>query len=112
MVLAGAFSAYCEKNREILLTAVCKVELEYEEIIRGVEEGSRASASFMEVFQRGNLTPLIIAVCLMVGQQLSGMNAVMFYAVSIFEDAGSTLNNTVANLIIGAVQVRAFNFTL
>ena len=42
----------------------------------------------------------------MVGQQLSGMNAVMFYAVDIFNDAGSGLKSIYANIIIAIVQVR------
>ena len=41
----------------------------------------------------------------MVGQQLSGMNAVMFYAVDIFNDAGSGLKSIYANIIIAIVQV-------
>ena len=42
----------------------------------------------------------------MVGQQLSGMNAVMFYAVDIFNDAGSGLKSIYASIIIAIVQVR------
>ena len=41
----------------------------------------------------------------MVGQQLSGMNAVMFYAVDIFNDAGSGLKSIYASIIIAVVQV-------
>ena len=45
----------------------------------------------------------------MVGQQLSGMNAVMFYAVDIFNDAGSGLKSVYASIIIAFVQVFMHN---
>merc|ERR1711872_761287 len=35
------------------------------------------------------------------------MNAVMFYCVSIFEQAGSSMNSTVENIIVGGVQIFA-----
>merc|ERR1719384_1560129 len=82
-----------------------EVELEYEEIVRGVEESSGVTTSVFEVFKPGNLSPFLISLCLMVGQQLSGMNAVMFYAVDIFNDAGSGLKSIYANIIIAIVQV-------
>ena len=44
---------------------------------------------------------------LMLGQQFSGMNAVMFYAVAIFEDTGSSMNSNVENIIIALAQVIA-----
>ena len=98
--------------------------MEYEEIVRGVEESSGASTSVFEVFKQGkrsdiifiqgsqisncdlgNLAPFLISLSLMVGQQLSGMNAVMFYAVDIFNDAGSGLKPIYASIIIAIVQV-------
>ena len=57
----------------------------------------------------GNLAPFLISLSLMVGQQLSGMNAVMFYAVDIFNDAGSGLKSIYANIIIAIVQVYIHN---
>ena len=58
----------------------------------------------------GNLAPFLISLSLMVGQQLSGMNAVMFYAVDIFNDAGSGLKSIYANIIIAIVQVHNLAF--
>jgi len=83
-----------------------EVEQEFEEIVRGVEETARnSSAGVGELFKKGNLAPFVVSMTLMVGQQLSGMNAVMFYAVGIFEAAGSSLNSNVENIIIAVVQV-------
>lgn len=54
---------------------------------------------------RANLMALIISLALMLFQQFSGINAVIFYAQSIFESAGSTLDPAVCTIIVGVVQV-------
>ena len=52
-----------------------------------------------------NLPPLIISLCLMLGQQASGMNAVMFYCVNIFKQSGSSINTSMANIIVSSVMI-------
>lgn len=42
---------------------------------------------------------------LMLFQQMSGIDAVLFYTVSIFQDAGSTIEPFVATIIIGLIEV-------
>jgi MFS family permease len=42
---------------------------------------------------------------LMFFQQFSGINAVIFYMLPIFESAGSTLDPAIASIIVGVVQV-------
>ena len=72
----------------------------------------------IKILIRQNLAPFIVSLWLMLGQQFSGMNAVMFYCVDIFkvspqygrnhpavQAAGSSLDPNVANIIIGGVQV-------
>lgn len=54
---------------------------------------------------RANLMALIISLGLMLFQQFSGINAVIFYAQSIFEAAGSTLDPAICTIIVGIVQV-------
>lgn len=50
--------------------------------------------------------PLIIALVMMIAQQLSGINAVIFYSTDIFKGAGLTLQAaTYATLAIGGVNV-------
>uniref|UniRef100_A0A1B6GD96 Major facilitator superfamily (MFS) profile domain-containing protein n=1 Tax=Cuerna arida TaxID=1464854 RepID=A0A1B6GD96_9HEMI len=50
---------------------------------------------------RGNRKGLIISVCLLVGQQLSGINAILFYAQSIFIMSGTSLSSSVSTIICG-----------
>jgi MFS transporter, SP family, arabinose:H+ symporter len=58
------------------------------------EEGS-----FAELFSRDYRRPLLIAVVLMSGSQLSGINAIMYYSTDIFKfatgDANSAFNSSV-----------------
>ncbi|KAF4533282.1 hypothetical protein B566_EDAN010517 [Ephemera danica] len=50
---------------------------------------------------------LFIAFGLMIFQQLSGINAVIFYSGGIFSAAGGAISPAIASLIIGLVQVLA-----
>lgn len=50
---------------------------------------------------------LFICFGLMFFQQMSGVNAVIFYTKDIFEAAGSTLASSTATIIVGVVQVIA-----
>jgi len=92
------------------LRGTTHVDQEYEDILKSVEESANLSAGLADLFSGSNLAPFIISLWLMLGQQFSGMNAVMFYCVSIFQQSGSSLNSNVANIIIGAVQIVATIF--
>jgi hypothetical protein len=54
---------------------------------------------------RSNLMAFIISLALMLFQQFSGINAVIFFAQDIFEAAGSTLDPALCTMIVGVVQV-------
>lgn len=50
--------------------------------------------------------PLIISLVVMMGQQLSGINAVMFYSSEIFQTAGLTARGAyIATLVMGVINV-------
>ena len=49
--------------------------------------------------------PLTVAILIMMFQQMTGINVVMFYTVSIFQSAGYKENGEMATVIIGIVQV-------
>lgn len=49
--------------------------------------------------------PLAISLSIMLFQQTTGINAIVFYTVSIFQTAGSSMDGTYATIIVGAVQL-------
>lgn len=89
------------------LRGTIHVDQEYENILRSVEESSNLRAGIGDLFKRQNLAPFIISLWLMLGQQFSGMNAIMFYCISIFESSGSNLDSNLENIIVGLVQIIA-----
>ncbi|XP_076007169.1 solute carrier family 2, facilitated glucose transporter member 8 [Genypterus blacodes] len=68
------------------------------------EQGSGFQMSDLK--DPGVYKPLVIGILLMFFQQLSGINAIMFYAESIFKQANfSPENSEVATVIVGLIQV-------
>ncbi|XP_017831762.1 solute carrier family 2, facilitated glucose transporter member 8 isoform X3 [Callithrix jacchus] len=56
------------------------------------------------LWQPGIYKPFVIGVSLMAFQQLSGVNAIMFYAQTIFEEA-KFKDSSLASIIVGVIQV-------
>uniref|UniRef100_A0A8C4QT98 Solute carrier family 2, facilitated glucose transporter member 8 n=2 Tax=Eptatretus burgeri TaxID=7764 RepID=A0A8C4QT98_EPTBU len=80
------------------------VELEVRALQRALT-GER-SMSVMEVMRGGLMRPLSLGVIVMVLQQATGVNAILFYAQNIFEKAKVT-PPTLGPLLVAAVQVLA-----
>lgn len=69
--------------------------------------------SFMQIFAtRGNVKAFLFGCGLLFFQQLSGINAVLFYAQDIFKKTGSSLAPEICTIIIGLVQIAASAGTL
>ncbi|XP_072752944.1 facilitated trehalose transporter Tret1 isoform X2 [Anoplolepis gracilipes] len=81
------------------LSMIEKIHQEYLEI-----ERNSSQSTFSELMKRNNLKPLLISLGLMLFQQMSGINAVIFYTVQIFKDAGSTIDENLSTIIIGIVN--------
>ncbi|KAK4011374.1 hypothetical protein OUZ56_020488 [Daphnia magna] len=61
---------------------------------------------FRDVLTSGPVVkPLAISLSIMLFQQTTGINAIVFYTVSIFQTAGSSMDGTYATIIVGAVQL-------
>ncbi|KAK2402140.1 Major facilitator superfamily protein [Trifolium repens] len=71
----------------------------------------RTTVRFAELKQRRYWLPLMIGIGLLVLQQLSGINGVLFYSSTIFQNAGISSSDA-ATFGVGAVQVLATTLTL
>lgn len=72
------------------------------------EESQSRNMSFLEsIMRKTSLRAILICYALMVLQQLSGINAVLFNTTDIFESAGAVIPSEVSTIIIGVIQVIA-----
>jgi len=72
-----------------------------------VDDAKRNQASFKDLLEPSILKPVCISLAFMLFQQLSGINAVLFFLNNIFEDSGSDMNPKLQSIIVGIVQVVA-----
>lgn len=85
------------------------IEPEIKGIIKTHNEAERhaSSSGMRQLMKKCNLKPLSISLGLMFFQQLSGINAVIFYAVEIFKGSGSNIDSNVSSMLIGVVNFAA-----
>lgn len=106
---------YVEKNRRIdaikslaflrqKSKAAVEAELEKIELNVNATKGGGESGAFRELFKSGNLKALSICGILIACQQMCGINAVFFYATTIFQDSGLAIDPNVAVIVVCAVQ--------
>ncbi|KAK6938828.1 Major facilitator, sugar transporter-like [Dillenia turbinata] len=96
-----------EASLQVLRGFDTDISSEVNDIKRSVASTSRRTTiRFAELKQRKYRLPLMIGIGLLILQQLSGINAVLFYSSTIFASAGVTSSN-VATCGLGAVQVIA-----
>ncbi|XP_040997196.1 sugar transporter ERD6-like 6 [Juglans microcarpa x Juglans regia] len=100
-----------ETSLQVLRGFDTDISSEVNDIKRSVASTSRRSTiRFAELKQRRYWLPLMIGIGLLLLQQLSGINGVLFYSSTIFQSAGVTSSN-VATFGLGAVQVIATGVT-
>lgn len=82
------------------------VEDELMRIKENIKEGSTQKAKISDLVHcKATSKAMVISLGLMVFQQLSGINAVLFYAQQIFLETGSSIPSSTSAILIGAVQV-------
>ncbi|XP_001361099.2 facilitated trehalose transporter Tret1-like [Drosophila pseudoobscura] len=71
-------------------------------------EGNKEKVKPMQALCRKNtLKSMAISMMLMLFQQVTGINAILFYATGIFKDAGTGFSPSASTIILGVVQVIA-----
>lgn len=81
------------------------IDKEMRDLTRSQAESDRAGGnSFGLLFSRKYLPAVLISLGLMLFQQLTGINAVVFYASKIFIMSGSTIDENLSSVIIGIVN--------
>lgn len=105
---------FCEQHRETeAATAIkwfwgrfCNANNAIQAIKNELESAGSGSGGISQLFNvRANRKGFFICVMLMFFQQFSGINAVIFFAQSIFTAAGTTWPPAICTLIVGVVQV-------
>lgn len=72
------------------------------------EQRKNAKIPMMQIFtSKATVRALYISFGLMVFQQMSGINAVIFYTTIIFDEANVDIDPSVATIIVGVMQVIA-----
>ncbi|CAD6332759.1 unnamed protein product [Miscanthus lutarioriparius] len=100
-----------EYSLQVLRGFQTDITAEVNEIKRSVASSRRRTTiRFADIKQKRYSVPLAIGIGLLVLQQLSGVNGILFYAGSIFKAAGIT-NSNLATFGLGAVQVIATGVT-
>ncbi|KAK2657195.1 hypothetical protein Ddye_010247 [Dipteronia dyeriana] len=96
-----------EASLQVLRGFDTDITTEVNEIKRSVaSSGKRMTIRVADLKRRRYWFPLMIGIGLLVLQQLSGINGVLFYSSKIFESAGISSSN-IATFGLGVVQVFA-----
>ncbi|XP_077297723.1 solute carrier family 2 member nebulosa isoform X2 [Arctopsyche grandis] len=83
-------------------------DTELSQIKEKVEESRNNPVSFKQAFsKRSAILAFVICMSLMLFQQFSGINAVIFNVTTIFKSASDAIPEDIATIIIGVVQVVA-----
>lgn len=95
-----------EENLRKLRGSTYDVSQELKEIQKEIEESQQKRASIKDVVtSKGNLKAVISVVVVLAYQQLTGINALVFYTEPIFKAADSPISSSVGSIIINLVQL-------
>lgn len=81
-----------------------KIENEMRDIAMSDTENETTDSTVKELFSKKYVKSISICLGLMAFQQLSGINAVIFYTVQIFKMSGSSVDEHLSTIIVGVVN--------
>ncbi|KAL7210252.1 hypothetical protein ACSBR1_031754 [Camellia fascicularis] len=113
MILTETPASLIERGRDTKGKAALKkirgvdnVEDEYEEVKRACEIAKEVKQPFKKLMKRSSVPPLVIGIMLQIFQQMTGINAIMFYAPVLFKTMGFKNDaSLLSEVIIGTVNV-------
>ncbi|XP_063220010.1 facilitated trehalose transporter Tret1-like isoform X2 [Bacillus rossius redtenbacheri] len=103
---------YISKNKvteartalEWLRSKEANIDLELNNIRESHSQSVKDTGNTWELFKKHNLKLLFIAIGLMFFEQMSGIDAVIYYTALIFKASGSTIDDNLSTIIVGVVN--------
>ncbi|XP_073153903.1 sugar transport protein 8-like [Henckelia pumila] len=88
------------------IRGVDDVDAEFRQIVVACEQARQVKKPFQKLFKRSGIPPLTVAICIQIFQQLTGINAIMFYAPVLFQTLGFKSDaSLLSSVITGLVNV-------
>jgi sugar porter (SP) family MFS transporter len=100
----------CEQGRQVLtkIRGTENVTAEYDDMIVASEVSQRIKHPFRNILQKRNRPQLVMAIAIPFFQQVTGINAIMFYVPVLFNTIGFGQDASLYSaVIVGAVNVLA-----
>lgn len=84
-----------------------KIDNEIRDMAMCDAQNQSDDSNLKELFSKKYMKSILISLGLMFFQQLSGINAVIFYTVDIFKMSGSAVDENLSTIIVGVVNFMA-----
>lgn len=101
---------HLERGKQVLckIRGTLEVDAELKELVQASEEANHVKNPLRSMLTKKNWPPLIVALLMQVFQQLTGINAIMFYSPVLFETVGFGSGAALYSAVItGSVNVAA-----
>lgn len=96
------------KSLQFLRGVHTDINVEFERLKANMAKGTNSQQIKPKELLKGSvLKPLLLSMALMLLQQFSGINSIIYFTVFIFQKAGSSMDKNLATIIVGIVQLLA-----
>lgn len=93
-----------KKSLQWLRGKNAKIDNEINDIVLSDAETRADDTNIKELLSMKYMKAILVSLGLMTFQQLSGINAVIFYTVTIFKMSGSSVDKNLSTIIVGVVN--------